>query len=189
MDYSEILSYDICPNCWSNNFIIEKRICLDCWYSLQHDNIDYTNNYLKSIKNDLQENIEQSQKLKEKKFKVNYKNFESYKIGISSENKIEYIKFFTNNDIFWKKTFLIKINYEIISKDIDEIEFYETEKEERFHHYHIDKINITLPKFIFEKAKVWYKEKKPVWYYKQINKQDLKMFIERIIKSYHKLLN
>ena len=105
MNYPEILSYDICPNCWGNNFIIEKRICLDCWYSLQHDNVDNINSCLENTKNFLKANIEQSQKLKEKRLKISYKNLESYKIGISSENKIEYIKFFTIDSTFWKNLF------------------------------------------------------------------------------------
>ena len=177
----EILSFDTCPNCWSKNFIIEKRTCLDCWYNLEHNNIDFLEHYFEEIIKNISEQI--SSKI----FKLKKYNFESYKILIEWK-KIKWIKFYVYDTKFGKKAFYTNIEYKIIDKNFDEIEFYETDPEERIHHYEIHKIEIEPINYIFEKTKVWYKEKKSLNYYKQIDSSKLQEFIEEIIKKYHNFI-
>ena len=187
MEDYEVLSYWVCPNCQSKNFLIEKRICLDCGYSLQVDNLDDI--YFKKLeetKNNLNNTLKDC-KITSKRLKLKKYNFESYKILIK-HNKICCIKFYVYDNYFGKKAFLLNIIYKIKINEIDEIEFYESELEERQHHYTIKHIQLKLPYFIFEKAKNWYKERKKLTYYKQINLTQLREFITEIIKTYHKII-
>ena len=182
MESPNILSYGTCPNCQSNNFIIEKRICLDCWYSLEHNNVELSNKF---ITWEIKENL--STKIKKKKLKVKKYNFESYEVWIQ-DNKLLFIKFKIFSERFWEQKFFINIDYQIKHKEIDEIEFYETDPEERIHHLETTKIKLAYPRYIFEKAKNWYKERKNINYYKQINQIQLNKFIEEVIKNFHKII-
>lgn len=161
-----------CPNCDEESFLIEKWFCTNCNYWKEYNEIK------KQTNSELSENLEPIKK----NFIFKDSKLESYKISIL-ENKINEIKF-----KFWKYRFLIWLKYNVNQKTFKDINFYETEKDEREKIF--KKIDISWLKilYIFRKVKNWYWEKKDyVNYFKflWLDNNQVYNFTKKLLLEFH----
>jgi len=180
----EAQTYDKCPNCDSpDTFLLPQRICTECGYSLEHNNIK------KNIEDKSKELVDNfNNKAINKKLNINNWILSSYEI-IINEWKIEYIKFKLKKKQKEHK-FIVNIKYQLIEKEKKYIDISETRREDREQVISTKTIENLSIKSIAEKAKSWYKEKKKspnyftyLWldYYKTIK------LIEKVLKHFHQI--
>ena len=177
----EAQTYDKCPNCDSpDTFLLPQRICTECGYSLEHNNIKW---FFKQKPNELTNTIWNKRIIKKIKFHI--ENLESYELVID-DWKIKYIKFKStnNNEIF---NLIADIEYKI-SKEEQIVDYYETKQEDRINPISVKKITNLNILHVAEKAKTGYKEgKKNLNYFKYawVTYNKLNYFILDLLKHFH----
>ena len=171
----EIPSYGKCPNCWNENFCIETRSCPECWYSLEHN---FPSPYEKLLET-IEETDQPSIKNIIKKLKIKIWDYKTYEVTINpNTQKIIQIKYYYKG-----KKYLVTIDYQLIEKHYDEIEYSEPEtSEEHIQHHDIAKITNLKINWIWPKVKNWYGEK---IFIKRHYFESLKSFISYVILNLH----
>jgi len=182
MEENEILSWWTCPNCWWDKFIIDNRQCLDCWYSLEHNNIDKTY-VLEDFDDNLANNF--SAKIKEKRFVYSNFWFSSYRLLLNSNNKVFSVKFKE-----WGKKYICEFLYSLENHHIHEREYAETDIDEREKDFDIKHIKNVKILRLAKKVKSGYSEYRDIksLYYSPywIDMFNLKKFITELLKCYFK---